>query len=313
MIYVLTDLKRAHLIFNLLAHFIKGGIFFWYGLLTLGRYLGAFADFGWAWNVKPPRSMIGGFRAWVPSGEFTESFVIFLYGITNVWLEHLGAWGGSWEAEDFQHVSITILFAGGGLLGMLIDSRRIRELLHTYMFQLKDETYYSVVAGSDEELPERWDEREGAATVPLNPMPALVILLLGIMMSSHTQHSMVSSMIHKQWGDLFAGFSAARMATYAILYIKPYSSYLPSRPPTEIIAAFCLVSGGLMFMASTWPIVNTLEIHGIGAMFVFTCMMGLTAGVMAWETFLLALKGWAERKENPVLVRRLQAEARTAA
>ena len=68
-----------------------------------------------------------------------------------------------------------------------------------------------------------------------------------------------------------------------------------------------------MFMASTWSVVSTLEKFGIGAMFVFTCMMGLTAGVMAWETFLLALKGWAERKENPVLVRRLTAQSQNGA
>jgi len=254
--------------------------------------------------------MVGSFRTWVPSGEFTESFVIFLYGVTNVWLEHLGSWGGPWEPEDFQHISITVLFAGGGLLGMLIESRKIRGLLQTYMLQLKDDAEYVDVAASTitEEEGERWKEPEHVR-VPLNPMPALVILLLGIMMSAHTQHSMVSSMIHKQWGNLFAGFSLARMATYVLLYLKPYNSYLPSRPPTEIIASFCLVSGGLMFMSSTWSIVSTLEKFGIGAMFVFTCMMGLTAGVMAWETFLLALKGWAERKENPVLVRRLAAQS----
>jgi len=34
-------------VFNGLAHFIKGGIFFMYGLLTLGRWLGAFSDLGW--------------------------------------------------------------------------------------------------------------------------------------------------------------------------------------------------------------------------------------------------------------------------
>lgn len=273
--------------------------------------MGAFADLGWAWNIKPPKSIVGGFRAWVPSGEFTESFVIFLYGISNIWLEHLGAWGGAWNPEDFQHVSITILFAGGGILGMLIESKRIRELLHTYTFQLKGDAYYQDSASIlDKE--QRWEESD-TTNIPLNPMPALVILLLGIMMSAHTQHSMVSTMIHKQWGYLFAGFSAARMATYGLFYLKPYKSHLPARPPTEIISSFCLVSGGLMFMASTWSIVATLELWSMGAMFVFTVMMGLTAGIMAWETFLLALKGWAERKENPVLVRRLQQEVRTAA
>lgn len=33
--------------FNGLAHFVKGGVFFWYGILTLGRWAGCFAAVGW--------------------------------------------------------------------------------------------------------------------------------------------------------------------------------------------------------------------------------------------------------------------------
>jgi len=110
--------QRGRHIFNGLAHFIKGGIFVWYGLLTLGRWMGCWADFGWAWNVKPPREVVGKWKAWVPTGEFTESLVIFLYGASNVFLEHLGGWGGAWTAQDLEHVSIAILFFGGGLVSL---------------------------------------------------------------------------------------------------------------------------------------------------------------------------------------------------
>jgi urea transporter len=34
-------------VFSGLAHFIKGGVFFWYGILTLGRWAGCFANIGW--------------------------------------------------------------------------------------------------------------------------------------------------------------------------------------------------------------------------------------------------------------------------
>lgn len=86
--------------------------------------------------------------------------------------------------------------------------------------------------------------------VSLNPMPALVIMLLGMMMGSHHQDSMTSTMVHKQWGNMLVGFALARGMTYVMLYLKPPTSYLPARPPTEIIAAFCLISGGLIFMLS---------------------------------------------------------------
>jgi hypothetical protein len=106
-------------VFNVLAHYIKGGIFFGYGLLTLGRWMGAFADLGWAWNMKPSKEVVGRRKAATPSAEFIESFVIFLYGCTNVFLEHLAAWGDAWTAQDLEHVSISVMFFGGGLVSYL--------------------------------------------------------------------------------------------------------------------------------------------------------------------------------------------------
>jgi hypothetical protein len=120
----------GHEIFSGLAHFIKGGVFFWFGILTLGRWAGCFADIGWvsgrsasttstltemrlqAWNIKPAAAR----NLRRPSAEFVESFLIFFYGSTNVFLEHLGGWGGDWSATDFEHLSITIMFIGGGLV-----------------------------------------------------------------------------------------------------------------------------------------------------------------------------------------------------
>lgn len=81
--------------------------------------MGCFAEFGWAWNVKPSRTQVGQWKASLPSAEFVESLVIFTYGCTNVFLEHLGAWGGAWTAQDFEHVSIAIMFFGGGLVSFL--------------------------------------------------------------------------------------------------------------------------------------------------------------------------------------------------
>jgi hypothetical protein len=99
-----------------LAHFIKGGIFFWIGVLTIGRWAGAFSDLGWAWNVKPPADAVGRTKAATPSMEFFESLLICVYGVSNVWLEHLNAAGQVWSPMDYEHVSITILFFGGGLV-----------------------------------------------------------------------------------------------------------------------------------------------------------------------------------------------------
>ncbi|OJD15821.1 hypothetical protein AJ78_03964 [Emergomyces pasteurianus Ep9510] len=274
-------------IFNGLAHFIKGGIFFWYGLLTLGRWMGCFADLGWAWNIKPSRAMVGTWRARIPSGEFTESFVIFLYGASNVFLEHLAAWGEGWSAQDLEHVSISVMFFGGGLCGMLVESKRVRDWMNATIFPATSHA---------EGLPLEAVEVPKSQRVPLNPIPALIILLLGMMMSSHHQSSMVSTMVHKQWGMLLVGFSLARAVTYIIVCLKPPTSLLPYRPPSELIASFCLISGGLIFMLSTRSIVDAMEHFDLNAMFVFTVAMGFTSFIMAWEILCISLKAWATRK-----------------
>ena len=73
-------------------------------------------EYGWAWNVRPPVGIVSARKSAVPSAEFVESFVIFLYGATNMFLEHLAAWGAAWTAQDLEHVSISIMFFGGGLV-----------------------------------------------------------------------------------------------------------------------------------------------------------------------------------------------------
>jgi hypothetical protein len=66
----------------------------------------------------PSRNAGNKHKKMAPSAEFVESFLIFFYGVTNVFLEHLGGWGGEWSSVDLEHISITIMFFGGGLVSL---------------------------------------------------------------------------------------------------------------------------------------------------------------------------------------------------
>ena len=249
--------------------------------------MGCFGEMGWAWNLRPPIGVVSWRKAAIPSAEFVESSVICLYGATNVFLEHLAAWGQAWSAQDLEHISITIMFFGGGLCGMLIESTRIRDLLNTAIL-------VSPAAKANKEF----SSAPKTYSFSMNPFPGLIILLLGLMMSSHHQASMISTTIHKQWGTLFVGFALARAVTYLLQYVAPPSSYLPSRPPSEIISSFCLISGGLIFMASNKDTVAAMERYNLHAMFPFTVTMGFTSLLMAWAITVLAVKGWAVRSRQ---------------
>jgi hypothetical protein len=160
---------------------------------------------------------------------------------------------------------------------MLIESTKIRNLLNYTVTEateasiqspatINDHHHTYTIPHDNDNDPERNNPHHHHQTTNLsttqhaaepesypfstNPIPALVIVLLGIMMSSHTQGSMVSSMVHKQWGNLLTGASMARALTYVLVWLRPPRSVLPSRPPTELLAAFGMTAGGVIFMAS---------------------------------------------------------------
>ncbi|PSS07090.1 hypothetical protein M430DRAFT_148238 [Amorphotheca resinae ATCC 22711] len=269
-------------IFNGLAHFIKGGIFVGFGIITLGRWIGCFAEFGWAWNLKPSNLAK---RTASISMETVECFVIFLYGITNVFLEHLSAWGGAWVPQDLEHVAISLLFIGGGLCGLMVESKALRRLVKAYPEALPH----------DGEFSKHLQPQPG---ISINPIPAMIIFLLGMILGGHHQMSTESTMMHKQFGNLLVSASAARCCSYLLLQISPPTSMYPSRPPSELVCSFCFICGGFMLMASNRDTVQSMIDNGVNTMVVTTVAMGITATLMAWVIFLLMVKGWAEKREE---------------
>lgn len=60
--------------------------------------------------MRPKKSS----QKWRPTAEFVEGFLIFFYGSTNIFLEHLGNADEPINGKDLEHMSITVLFIGGG-------------------------------------------------------------------------------------------------------------------------------------------------------------------------------------------------------
>jgi len=175
---------------------------------------------------------------------------------------------------------------------MFIESRKLRELLNATA-QFSSPSRFDHPSSEKDILkpPRTYD-------FSMNPIPALIVLLLGMMMSSHHQETMFATMIHKQWGNLLVGAAFSRAATHIIFYLAPPTSILPGRPPSELITAFCLMAGGAVFMASARDCTMSMEAYGLDSMFVFTVTMGVVTFLMAWIILAIALKGWAVRKEE---------------
>ncbi|CUS23364.1 LAQU0S09e03092g1_1 [Lachancea quebecensis] len=280
-------------VFNLLAHWIKGGVFVLLGMLSLARYSGYGAGRGWAWNrcvvrVHPTSAVNNIRRMILPYGsvitmEYIESFLIFFYGSTNVFLEHLSNTDGEWHAKDLQHVSIAFMYIGCGLCGLiteykLSDWRRKHATSDPGECQTSDPS----VTGTPGYTP--------------NPFPAFTIFWTGILMSQHAQASAVSTAIHVQWGLLLSYGSFFRLLTFFMLIWKPNTDLKPSRPFTELVTSFCLLCGGLIFMESTDQVVEALEYRGLTSMFTFNLSVGFTTLFMAWEMILFMWGDWLHQR-----------------
>lgn len=277
---------QGNTVFNLLAHFIKGGVFFMLGLLTLARYSGAYANKGWAWNYKMIHSTDhhNWWTKYQPLGlitmEWCESFLICFYGCTNIFMEHLANPGGEWSAKDLEHASIAFIFIGCGACG-LIAEKKLNSWRYNYA---NSDDIKTVIKASPGFSP--------------NPFPILCIFWTGILMSQHQQASQLSTKIHSQWGNLLAYGTFFRFATYVLQMLKPpVNKTRPGQPITELITSFALLAGGAIFMESCDPVILALEYRGFDAMFTLNVALGLVFLLMAWIMMVFQVKSWLKRYE----------------
>ncbi|TFK55829.1 cytoplasmic protein [Heliocybe sulcata] len=292
-IVIYTGGCRESYVNNCLAHLIKGGIFWCYGLVTFARYLGSFSELGWAWN-RAPRN-----EGKYPTAEFTESAVIFLYGITNTWMERFGANPGDpYSTKQVQHIGIAVMFWYAGLVGMGLESRRVRR----WLAAASTAALHSGLASSGRGGKQSQEAvmEPPSYTASFNPFPAMVIGVTGLAMSAHFQTYLFQVQIHALWGGLLAGFSALRFLTYFFLWVSPPRSILPSRPPTEALASFFLACGGLVFMFSTEEVTLAAMRRGRDDMMMFlNVAVAITCFCFCWTMGVVAFKGWLKSRTYP--------------
>ena len=256
---VYFGLGHTYYINGVLAHFIsmyifldsgdntlmaaEGSIFWWFGILTFARYLGAWSRWGWAWNIPPHNS-----RTLPWSASFVESLVIFLYGFSQQFMERFGTHPGDpYSAKDVEHISIAVMFWAGGLVGMAIETPTIRKWL-----QGETDTRYFHSRSRRKHSSSAIDMEVTDSLAASNPLPALVIGITGIAMSAHHQTYQFQVQIHALWGYLLLGFAICRCLTCFFEWVRPERRMpmLPSMPPTELLGSIFLGAGGIAFICS---------------------------------------------------------------
>lgn len=281
-VVIYTGACREDYLNACLAHIIKGGIFWCYGLLTFARFLGSFSEFGWAWNRAPTGRHV--------SAEFVESFVIFFYGITNTWMERFGALPGDpYTTKQIQHIGIAVMFWFAGLVGMGLESRRLRR----WLAAVSTASLMASNRNSDAIA------EPASYVASFNPFPALVIGVTGAAMSAHFQTYLFQVQIHALWGYCLTGFAFLRCLTYVFVWISPPRSVLPSRPPSEALASFFLACGGLIFIMSDEEITFAAMRRGYDDVMMFlNVAVAITCFAFCWTMLVVGFNGWLKSKTH---------------
>lgn len=299
-------------VFNLLAHWIKGGVFMILGIVSLARYCGFGKNKSWGWNLSILKKsdyynqITGRYNVplWIKlfgkSGvnmEFIEVFLVFFYGSTNIFLEHLASEDGKWKAKDLQHVSIAFLYLGAGLCGLLVEF-----YMSDVKYKMALKQYKQIVKESQnrdltqEEIDDIIVANPGFS---LNPLGPFTIFWTGILMSKHQQASKISTAVHVQWGSLLSYGSPFRLLSMLYMLLFPSTEVgVPQRPFTEIIASFCLLAGGFIFMESTDQVIEAMEYRGFTEMFTFNISIGFITILMSWIIIIFVWKDWLEQRQK---------------
>ena len=88
---------------------------------------------------------------------------------------------------------------------MLIESKRVRDLLNAPITSTVVTMPTAMTISphqTQSDLPATSIDPPRTYRFSMNPLPAMIIMLLGLMMSSHHQSSTVATMVHKQVGFL---------------------------------------------------------------------------------------------------------------
>ncbi|KAK8067292.1 hypothetical protein PG997_014039 [Apiospora hydei] len=202
------------------------------------------------------------------SQEFFDSAMIAGWGCVNTFTEH--RWGGAWVENDWQHTTMGVIWWCAGLAGI-------------------------------------WLSKDRTGRPQRNFIPGFVLLITGWAMSSHPQHKMVSSQVHKIFGYTLMAAGATRIID--VSFVSPDGVPEDGRPPRnfEYISVFLLYASGTLFMAATEEQMELIENSGMDHVAYILILYSIAFLVFLFSMMLINLY---DQNANPAMAKKDLANGR---
>ncbi|KAK8017778.1 hypothetical protein PG993_014104 [Apiospora rasikravindrae] len=193
------------------------------------------------------------------SQEFFDSAMIAGWGFVNTLTEH--RWGGAWVENDWQHTTMGVIWWCAGLAGI-------------------------------------WLSRDRNGRPQRNFIPGFVLFITGWAMSSHPQHKMVSSQVHKMFGYTLMAAGFTRIID--VSFVSTDGVPEDGRPPRnfEYISIFLLYASGVLFMAATEEQMQLVEDSSMDHVAYLLILYSMAFLIFLFSMMLISLY---DQKANPAM------------
>lgn len=176
---------------------------------------------------------------------------------------------------------------------MLVENQTIKTIIERAIPELP----YRVPANSFKETYSKSDKgsQEGYS-INVNPVPVMTMLMIGI--SIGNQEAILSSRVHSFYSLSISAVAICRIITYLTLFVNPPKGSLPTRPISEFLASFLIVTCSILFVASNRETVLWLDRNGS----LLSSAIIFAASAIGYVAFIFILKNWAAKREASILM-----------
>lgn len=174
---------------------------------------------------------------------------------------------------------------------MLVENQTIKTLIENAIPKLP---YTTPESRKFRRLDKRSQKEDH--TINVNLVPVVVTMIVWVIFIG-TQEAVFSSSVHVFYIFSILAVAICRIVTYLTILLRPPQEIAPSRPFSELLTSFFIISCSVMFVVSNRDVMLWFERSQFSSIYLLVSTVSFSFIVMIYISFIFALKNWACRRE----------------